>query len=326
MNKANIAAPLSALAAVCVGAGLVAGARSFLHAVASPSAAAEQAASYEFNAAIGSSTDSEPDAPISPPRTAPVRYTAAQEEELIDAAMKSLPSTAVKKVKATAYYVKDLTTGEVVLQKDALRLLPIASLTKLVTAEVARQRMDPSDRITLTPSVIATYGNTADFHAGETFTAGDLLYPLLMVSSNDAAEAYAQKYGRAAFIRAMNDFAQSIGAYRTYFADPSGLSPENVSSAADVALILDWVRRNDPDVIAITDLKTKTLRSHVWFNPTHFLNWSYYIGGKNGYTDEADRTTASLFRLGAKGDIYAVVILGSENRDADIVSLISKIK
>ena len=93
-----------------------------------------------------------------------------------------------------------------------------------------------------------------------------------------------------------------------------------------MALIIDWVRKNDPELISITLLKSKTVRSHTWINPTHFLNWSNYLGGKNGYTDEADRTGVSLFALGANKDVYALILLGSDSRDADMVKLLKKVK
>ncbi|MDE2038287.1 MAG: D-alanyl-D-alanine carboxypeptidase [Patescibacteria group bacterium] len=255
-----------------------------------------------------------------------VRYTADQEESIIDAAARSLPAGADSSVTAKAYIVKDLTTGAVAAHYNEDMLLPIASLTKLVTAETARKLILPDARIPITAQVMATYGNTALFRQGETYTASDLLYPLLMVSSNDAAEAFAQSYGRSRFIAAMNQFAQSIGAYRTYFADPSGLSPLNESTASDQAIIIGWLLKNDPSVIAITELKTKTVRTHTWVNPTHFLNWSYYLGGKNGYTDEAKSTGDSLFAAGAAKDTYAIVVLGSDNRDADVIKLLAKIK
>jgi D-alanyl-D-alanine carboxypeptidase len=255
-----------------------------------------------------------------------IRYTASQEEDLIDAAAGALPSGTAKNVTAKAYALKDLTTGATIAGHNADQLNPIASLTKLVTAVIARRLIPDASRITITKSIMATYGNTADFTAGETFTAADLLYPLLIVSSNDAAEAYAQYYGRTKFIQAMNDFTQSIGAYRTSFADPSGLDPENVSTPNDMVLIIDWIRKNDLTILDTTTIHAKTIRSHTWINPTHFLSWSYYIGGKNGYLPEADRTTASLFTLGPNKDIYAAVVLGSDNRDADVIKLLEKVQ
>ena len=255
-----------------------------------------------------------------------IRFTADEEEDLINAAAQALPSAADKKITATAYIVKNLTRGDTAIEHNADQLQPIASLSKLVTAAVVRRLIAPETRITLTQSIMATYGNTAEFKIGETLTAGDMMYPLLMVSSNDAAEAYAQSYGRKKFIQAMNDFTQSIGAYRTYFADPSGLSEKNVSTANDLAIILKWIHDNDPEIINITALKSKTIRSHTFINPTHFLSWSYYVGGKNGYTPEADRTAASLFALGKNKNLYAVIVLGSESRDGDELKLLAKVE
>ncbi len=259
-------------------------------------------------------------------RTSTPRYSASDEEDLINAAANALPRGQVDRVTAKAYLVQDLTHGQTIIGNNSNTLLPIASLSKLVTAVIARRYISDSARISITKSVTSTYGNTADFIPGETFTASDLMYPLLMVSSNDAAEAYAQYYGRSKFVREMNDFVQSIGAYRTSFSDPSGLDPKNVSTANDMAVIINWIYKNDPTIINITELKSKTIRSHTWVNPTHFLSWSYYVGGKNGYLPEANRTNVSLFKWGSKGDLYAVVVLGSSQRDADTVALLKKIQ
>jgi len=255
-----------------------------------------------------------------------VRFSAHEEEDTLNftenAKSQSVPGT----VTAGAYIVKNNTTGDMVLSHNADTLLPVASLTKLVTAVIARRLIDSRERITITDEIIATYGNTAAFTKGETFVADDLLYPLLMVSSNDTAEAFARSYGRKKFIAAMNEFTQDIGAYRTYFYDPSGLSPYNVSTAEDLVRIMDWIRLNDPKIVDITRLKSKTIRTHTWTNPTHFLSWSYYVGGKNGYIPEAQRTGVSLFELGDIKNLYTVVVLGSFSRDVDVVNLIGKIK
>ena len=255
-----------------------------------------------------------------------IRYTASEEEDIINAAVRALPASPDSRIGATAYLLKNLSRGDTTLTHQADQLLPIASLTKLVTAVVARKKLDADERITIGRNVMATYGNTAGFKVGETFKVSDLMYPLLMVSSNDAAEAFALAYDRPKFIKAMNDFVQSIGAYRTYFADASGLSPLNVSTANDLAIIIDWIRKNDPSIIDITMLKSKTIRSHTWTNPTHFLSWSYYKGGKNGYTTEANRTGVSLFALGKNKNIYVIVVLGSSNRDADVLKLLEKVR
>lgn len=256
-------------------------------------------------------------------------YTAQQEEDIIDTPeipFAQMFSTSTKStIGASAYLIKDITHNTILAGRNQDQLLPIASLAKLITAIVARQNIEADTRITIGPKVMSTYGNTAGFKDGEVFTAQDLYYPLLMVSSNDAAEALAMTYGRAKFIKLMNDFAQSIGAYHTYIADPAGLSPNTVSSAGDLALILSWITYNDPEIMNITKLKTKTIRSHTWVNPTHFLSWSYFAGGKNGYIPEANKTTAALFSF-STSTTYAIVALGSASRDKDIISLLEKVK
>lgn len=239
-------------------------------------------------------------------------------------------------ITATSYVVMDADTGEVIGEHDSYRARPIASLTKLVTASVAYEEMPPSQRVAVSRSMLVAGGNSANFRIGEKFLVSDLLYPLLMVSSNDAAEALAQSYGRRAFIMKMNDWANNAGAYHTYFADPSGLSPLNISTARDIAYILATVAKDHPDLLDVTLTKTKSTRLHTWVNPTHFLNMSTYLGGKNGYTDEAGRTGAGIFiakssvapaasgteSISAHSRRFVIVVLGSKDRDRDMLELL----
>ncbi len=255
-----------------------------------------------------------------------VLYSASQEEDLINAASVDQTARSVKEITAVSYLVKNLTDGTIIDEKNSNKLVPVASLTKLVTAVVASRLIDGDKLIVIDGNVIKTYGNTAGFKSGETFRASELYFPLLMVSSNDAAEALARSYGRPKFIQAMNNFVQSIGAYRTTFADPSGLSPDNRSTAVDLAIILEWIEENQLAIIRTTIIKTKTIRVHTWINPTHFLSWSNYLGGKNGYTEEADRTAVALFEMGKYKKVYEVIVLGSKVRDADMVKLLAKIR
>jgi D-alanyl-D-alanine carboxypeptidase len=253
-----------------------------------------------------------------------IRYSADEEEDLISSAAATLPPSPSGQITAGAYLLKNISTGEYLSSRNVDQILPVASLSKLVTAIVARKVINADEKITIGRSIMSTYGNTAQFQVGETFVAKDLYYPLLMVSSNDAAEALAQAYDRKKFIQLMNDFAQSIGAYRTYFIDPSGLSPQNISTVDDLAIIVEWIRKYDPNILELTSEKSIMVRGHTWVNPTHFLNWSAYVGGKNGYTPEANKTGVALFNLGSKKDTYAVIVLGSELRDQDVVTLLER--
>lgn len=253
-------------------------------------------------------------------------YSADDGREMIESAKNSIPTAGKVKVTAPAYVVIDFDRDAVVLEKDADKLMPIASVTKLVTAVVAQKLLDEDAYVTLDKKMLETYGNEAKLREGEKMKVKELLYPLLMVSSNDSSEALAQSYsgGRARFLKEMNSWVNSIGAYRTYFADPSGLSPQNVSTARDLSIITKWILKNEPDLLDITLLKSKTIRTHTWVNPTHFLNLASYAGGKNGYTPEADRTAVSLFKLGKQKRLYGVMLLGSAARDGDILDLLDE--
>ena len=197
----------------------------------------------------------------------------------------------------------------------------------------------PADKeIVITDAMLAAYGSNGHFRLGEMISASELLYPLLFVSSNDASEALAQGYesnpatSRKDFIRTMNDWVHSIGAYHTDFYDPSGLSPLTISTARDQATILEWIYKNDPSLIAITEQRSATVRLHTWTNSTHFMNLSNYEGGKDGFIPEAGETAASLFSADANTAAsssparYLVVVLGSQNRDNDVLYLLKKVE
>jgi len=231
-------------------------------------------------------------------------------------------------ITAAEYEALDLRSGAILESKDIDRVAPIASLTKLVTAEVSRRLMASTTRIVITGAILAAYGSNGHLRLGETISAGELLYPLLLVSSNDAAEALAQGYGRKDFIRAMNDWVRSIGAYHTDFYDPSGLSHYTISTARDQTMILEWIYKNDPALIDILRSRSATVRLHTWTNSTHFLNLSDYAGGKDGFIPEAGETAASLFYAdtanASSSPRYLIVVLGSQDRDNDVLSLLRK--
>jgi D-alanyl-D-alanine carboxypeptidase (penicillin-binding protein 5/6) len=221
---------------------------------------------------------------------------------------------------ASAYTAFDLLDGTTYASSGADRTMSIASITKIVTAVVAMEKMSRTKQIEITGNMLRTSGSSGALREGEKLRVAELLYPLLMVSSNDAAEALAQDYGRKEFVRAMNDWVQSIGAYQTYFADPSGLSPYNVSTVNDLSIIVREIYGKYPEIFDITGRKTETVRVHTWTNPTHFLNLSSYKGGKNGYTTEAGRTSVAIFDL--EESPHAIIVLKSANRDRDILELL----
>ena len=230
---------------------------------------------------------------------------------------------------AQSYLVADLDTGEILLENDANRVHPIASLSKLITALTSLEVLNQQQPTRMSSRAAATQGDSGGLQTGEVITAAALIYPLLLESSNDAAEMLSEMGGGERFIAAMNTQAHSIGLSRTHFADPSGLSQGNVSTAGDLFVLLQYLFHHKPFVLETTRLALKRMepeipgsKSHTWYNNNYFVRAGNprYLGGKNGYTDEAGRTLVSLFTLPLsefeKRNI-AVIVLGSDNRERD---------
>ena len=226
-------------------------------------------------------------------------------------------------ISAISYLLYDMDNRKIIASKNANKVLPIASITKLATAVIAERLIDKDKKIEITEDVLKTQGDTGGLFLWEKFTRDELLYPLLMTSSNDSAEALAREYGRKAFIKKMNDWAKSIGAKNTFFYDPTGLSPKNVSTARDISIMSEWIQNNQKEIFDITNTKTKIIRTHTWTNPIRFLNISSYRGGKNGYIPESGLTGLELFDIGSPKKLYSIVILGSMDRANDILSILN---
>ena len=129
-------------------------------------------------------------------------------------------------------------TGEILYQKNADRVMPIASISKLMSAMVVLDaRLDMNERITITPDEIDRLKGTGSRLAvGTTLTRGELLHLSLMSSENRATHALGRTYpgGMSAFVAAMNAKAQSLGMHNSRFYEPTGLNFQNVSTANDL--------------------------------------------------------------------------------------------
>ena len=147
----------------------------------------------------------------------------------------SLPSLTCE-----ACLVVDKSTGEVLFGRAIHRQLPNASTTKMMTALVTVSEARMGELVTVSSEAAAVGGGGLDLQAGDIYAVRDLLYALLLDSSNEAAAALADHWGRgsAHFIRTMNRTARSLGAEDTLFANPHGLDQAgHYSSAFDLALI-----------------------------------------------------------------------------------------
>lgn len=146
-------------------------------------------------------------------------------------------------LKSSAVLVMDQHAGRALYAKNSQSVVPIASITKLMTAMVALDAQLPLDeRITVTNADIDEIkGTSSRLRVGTTLTRDEMLRLALMSSENRAASALTRAYpgGSRAFIAAMNRKAGELGMWHTRFVDGTGLSSENVSTAADLAKLVN---------------------------------------------------------------------------------------
>jgi D-alanyl-D-alanine carboxypeptidase len=157
-------------------------------------------------------------------------------------------------------------------------------------------------------------------------TIRELIFPLLLESSNDAAEAIAEWGGRSAFIDAMNEKAKTLSLRATYFADPSGLSHENVSTVRDLSNLLTFIYESERHLLDIASLPRYIGEHHDWLSNNPAVHEAGYQGGKHGYTPEAERTFLGVFDVTLKNDerrTVGMILLRSENLKTDISELLS---
>lgn len=233
------------------------------------------------------------------------------------------------KVSAKAYLVGDLNTGEIILAKNQDQKFPIASTSKLMTALVTRKIASLNEITQITKQALATPGQNGELRLNEKIKITDLLFPLLLESSNDAAEALALHFGKTNFISKMNQEATNLQMTSTSFADPSGLTPYNQSTVSDMFKLTGYIKKEQPDLFEITTKRSSFNKKHSWSNISQFLGKEGYLGGKSGYTDAAKQTVVSLFNLplGESGlRPIAIVLLQSSDRRKDVESILKYLR
>lgn len=234
----------------------------------------------------------------------------------------------VPELTARHYLVTDIHNNIVLAGENIEAVVPIASITKLMTALIAAEYINLERTVRISPE---KYVDTLIPRLSWRYQASmySLLQLLLVESSNEAAEVIASVIGRDQFISHMNDKAQALGMHNTVFADPSGLDDGNVSSPADMVRLLQYLHNNRSFILKLTkdaDLPTAYISGE--FDPLTNFNTieelDNVIGGKVGETLAAGQTAAALHVITANGGeerVIAIVVLGSEDRSGDIIRL-----
>ncbi len=254
--------------------------------------------------------------PVGTPKPAPVLSTAKPE---------------VEAVAAVAVWEK---TGKVAYEKSINEKLPLASLTKIVAVKVFLDTKTSLDKV-------VTYKKAdEDFNyqfcspwesakltvkEGETMTVRDLLYAALVGSANNAVESLVRVSGlkRETFIAKMNSTVKKWGAKNTKFVEPTGLSPENMSSVSDYAIITKEALK-DKNLQKIDTTKSYTFKtintkkSHTMKNTSKLLQAGEHevTASKTGYLDEAGYCLMS--RVKVNNDNLIVVVFGAKDSSSTV--------
>lgn len=232
-------------------------------------------------------------------------------------------------VTAPHYLIADIDTGSILAASDLDTPVPIASLTKLMTAVVAAEKMNLDGRVQVTsPSFVQSL--IPRLSERTSVSMYSLLQLLLVESSNEAAEVIAGEYGRDMFISEMNQKAKQLGMLKSHYTDPSGLGPENTSTLSDLFRLSQYIHHNRQFIFDITaNGRIATIAGFDEFSSLVNFNEvkddSTFVGGKIGETMAAGKTSVSLHEVTIQGEkrTVAIILLGSEARTDDVHTLLS---
>jgi len=230
-------------------------------------------------------------------------------------------------LRSGAALVLDQDTKEVLYSKNPEAVLPIASLSKLMTALVISEAHQPLDEVlTITNDDIDTEKNThSRLTPGTQLTRGVMLHLALMSSENRAANALGRNYpgGLAAFIPAMNAKAKELGMNDTHYVEPTGLSSQNKSSARDLAVLVNAAHQVPllREYSTTPSLDVELGRRQVQFHTTDRLvaNPTWDIGlQKTGFINEAGQCLVMQAQMAGRKLIMVLLdSAGKYSRIAD---------
>ena len=221
-------------------------------------------------------------------------------------------------------------------QENIFEPLPIASISKLITALVAAENLSLDEPVVVSKTAVETPHEAGGLVVGETLTVQQLLYALLLESSNDAAVALEEAFNLRrtekdhTFVVAMNTRAQALGLASAFFEEPTGLSEKNVASAHDVGSMMFAAYQHSAlraiMGTSVHETKSKEGFAHRWVNSNSLLGaMPGIVAGKTGYTEEAGECMVLVTKRD-NDDVVITVVLGSTNRVQAMSDLLNWLK
>lgn len=235
-------------------------------------------------------------------------------------------------IKAESYIAIDLSTNQILLEKDSRKKLPVASTLKTMTALVALERGNLEQVITISEWAADVGEDSMGLSVGEKLTLEELLYGLLLPSGNDAAEAIAEGLvgRREVFINWMNSKVKELGLSDSYFINPSGLEEEGkseFSTAYDLMVIARHALKYPKfrEIVKTPEYVIPYFENHkafyLWTQTNLLKENPEVIGVKMGYTPSAGLCGVTLAE--SSGHRILGVLLNSPNRREDIKNLLN---
>ncbi|MCA9356687.1 D-alanyl-D-alanine carboxypeptidase [Candidatus Nomurabacteria bacterium] len=246
---------------------------------------------------------------------------------------------------ANAAYVWDVRSQRALYSKNATEELPLASITKLMTALLTYELMGQDEKATISANAIKQEGSSG-LSVGERMGIEELTELALVSSSNDAAYALAANVGEllgdqdptSQFVQAMNIRAEELGLTTLHYKNMTGLDisttvPGAIGSAKDISFLMEYIITNYPEILKPTQQSAariyNTAGSYHEINNTNeiALEIPNLIGSKTGYTDLAGGNLTVAFDAGMNRPII-ITVLGStrEERFSDVLKLVDAVQ
>lgn len=247
----------------------------------------------------------------------PAAAQAARHKARVAAANAEHPAA----LRSSSVLILDASGKQVLFEKNAEAVVPIASLTKLMTALVVLEaRQDMEEVLAVTDADVDELKHAASrLRVGTSLRRADLLHIALMSSENRAASALGRNYpgGLPAFVAAMNRRAASLGMVHTHYVEPTGLSSDNVSSAQDLAKLV-MAAQAQPVIRAYTTDHEYAIaqgrRNTMYHNSNSLVanpGWDIILQ-KTGYITEAGRCMVMLATIA--GRPVVMIFLDSQGK------------
>jgi len=236
-------------------------------------------------------------------------------------------------IQAMSGIVVNAETGEIIYEKDPHKVLAPASITKILTGTVALENIDLNKKIRVSKRASEMIAFNMSTKEGEMLKVEDVMYGLMMISANDAAEILADGIdgNRDTFLEKMLEKIRLLELKETSFKNPSGLDePGHASSTYDISKMTYYAIKADPNILKYMGEKkpysiaeTAENKAHYWDGHVSLTMRTYpeMLGAKTGFTDEARNTFIGVAQ--ANGKKFIFVFMGSDRGNEDARTLLN---